>query len=214
MKKIGKIIGLLGYLFVISLAATAQTNTRTYAISADDSNVWVFVGKAGFFSVLGHDHEIGIKSFIKSFSGRIDVPQLGASGGSLEIDIETKSFVVLDKEASEKDRAKIFNAMHNDVLESEKFQKITFRSVSVSDLKPTGEGSYSLTLNGDLTLHGVTKRIAIPATVTITPEQLRAVGKYTLKQTDYGIKVYSAGAGTVKVKNEVVVNFNIVAKAL
>jgi polyisoprenoid-binding protein YceI len=210
MKKIGKIIGSLGYLFVISLAASAQTNTRTYAISADDSNVWVFVGKAGFFSVLGHDHEIGIKSF----SGRIDVPQLGASGGSLELDIETKSFVVLDKEASEKDRAKIFNAMHNDVLESEKFQKITFRSVSVSDLKPTGEGSYSLTLNGDLTLHGVTKRIAIPATVTITPGQLRAVGKYTLKQTDYGIKVYSAGAGTVKVKNEVVVNFNIVAKAL
>jgi polyisoprenoid-binding protein YceI len=209
MKKIGKIIGLLGYLLVISLAASAQTNTRTYAISADDSNVWIFVGKAGFFSALGHDHEIGIKSF----SGRIDVPQLGASGGSLDLDIEAKSFVVLDKEASEKDRAKIFKAMHDDVLESEKFQKIAFRSVSVSDLKPTGEGSYSLTLNGDLTLHGVTKRIALPATVTITPEQLRAVGKYTLKQTDYGIKVYSAGAGTVKVKNEVVVNFNIVAKA-
>jgi polyisoprenoid-binding protein YceI len=209
MRAIGQIIFLCGCLSVISLAANAQANARTYRISADESNVWVFVGKAGLFSALGHDHEIGIKSF----SGSIDVPQLGASSGSLELDIETKSFVVLDKEASEKDRTKIFTAMHNDVLESEKFQKITFRSVSVSDLKPTGEGSYSLTLNGDLTLHGVTKRIALPATVTITPEQLRAVGKYTLKQTDYGIKVYSAGAGTVKVKNEVVVNFNIVAKA-
>jgi polyisoprenoid-binding protein YceI len=209
MRAIGQIIFLCGCLSVMSLAANAQANARTYSISADESNVWVFVGKAGLFSALGHDHEIGIKSF----SGSIDVPQLGASGGSLELDIETKSFVVLDKEASEKDRTKIFTAMHNDVLESEKYQKITFRSVSVSDLKPTGEGSYSLTLNGDLTLHGVTKRIALPATVTITPEQLRAVGKYTLKQTDYGIKVYSAGAGTVKVKNEVVVNFSIVAKA-
>jgi polyisoprenoid-binding protein YceI len=194
---------------VISLAASAQAKARSYTISADESNVWVFVGKAGLFSALGHDHEIGIKSF----SGSVNVPQSGAGGGALELDIETKSFVVLDKEVDDKDRTKIFTAMHNDVLESEKFQKITFKSVSVSDLKPTGEGSYSLTLNGDLTLHGVTKRIALPATVAITPGQLRAVGKYTLKQTDYGIKVYSAGGGTVKVKNEVVVNFNIVAKA-
>jgi polyisoprenoid-binding protein YceI len=210
MRTIGQIIILFGFLSVMSLAASAQAKTHTYTISADESNVWVFVGKAGLFSALGHDHEIGIKSF----SGRIDVPQIGARDGSLAIEIETKSFVVLDKEASEKDRAKIFSAMHDDVLESEKFPKITFRSVSVSDLKPAGEGSYSLTLSGDLTLHGVTKRIALPATVTITPEQLRAVGKYTLKQTDYGIKVYSAGGGTVKVKNEVVINFNIVAKAL
>jgi polyisoprenoid-binding protein YceI len=208
MRTMRQIIFLFGCLSVISLAADAQANGRAYRISADESNVWVFVGKAGLFSAFGHDHEIGIKSF----SGRIDVPQLGASGGSLELEIETKSFVVLDKEADEKDRTKIFNAMHTEVLESEKFQQIKFRSVSISDLKPTGEGSYSLTLNGDLTLHGVTKRIALPATVTIMPEQLRAVGKYTLKQTDYGIKVYSAGGGTVKVKNEVVVNFNIVAK--
>jgi polyisoprenoid-binding protein YceI len=208
MRTMRQIIFLFGCLSLISLAANAQANGRAYRISADESNVWVFVGKAGLFSAFGHDHEIGIKSF----SGRIDVPQLGASGGSLELEIETKSFVVLDKEADEKDRTKIFNAMHTEVLESEKFQQIKFRSVSISDLKPTGEGSYSLTLNGDLTLHGVTKRIALPATVTIMPEQLRAVGKYTLKQTDYGIKVYSAGGGTVKVKNEVVVNFNIVAK--
>jgi polyisoprenoid-binding protein YceI len=209
MRAIRQIILLFGYLSVVSLGANAQANARSYTISAGESNVWVFVGKAGFFSALGHDHEIGIKSF----SGRIDVPLSGASGSSLEIDIETKSFVVLDKEASEKDRAKIFDAMHKEVLESEKFQKITFKSVSLTDLKSTGEGGYSLTLNGDLTLHGVTKRIALPATATITPAQIRAVGKYTLKQTDYGIKVYSAGGGTVKVKNEVVINFDIVAKA-
>jgi polyisoprenoid-binding protein YceI len=193
---------------MISAVAGAQTSTRTYRISAPDSNVWVFVGKAGFFSALGHDHEIGIKSF----TGRIEVPQIGASSGALELEIDAKSFAVLDKEISEKDRSKIFEAMHDEVIESNTFQKITFKSVSVSDLKPVEDGSFSLVLNGDLTLHGVTKRIALPARVKITPEDLRAVGKYTLKQTDYGIKVYSAGAGTVKVKNEVVVNFEIVAK--
>jgi len=52
----------------------------------------------------------------------------------------------------------------------------------------------------------------VPVSLTVAPQQLRASGQYTLKQTDYGIKVYSAMGGTVKVKNEVVVQFDIVAK--
>ncbi|MBO0799494.1 MAG: YceI family protein, partial [Blastocatellia bacterium] len=174
-----------------------------------ESNFWVSVGKAGLFSALGHEHEIGIKSF----KGSVVVPQAGASGGALALEIETKSLVVLDKEVDENDRSKIFKDMHDVVLESEKFPQCTFKSVSVTDLKKTGEGSYNLVLNGDLALHGVTKQIAIPLTATITAAQLRAVGKYTLKQTDFGIRVYSAGGGTVKVKNEVVVNFDIIAKS-
>lgn len=208
IKSIKQLIILFGSLLLMPLAASAQ-NSRTYTIAAGDSSLWVFVGKSGFLSALAHDHEIGVKSF----TGRVMVPEAGASGGSLELEIETKSFVVLDKKVSEEDRTKIFNAMHSEVIESAKYQKITFKSSSVSDLKKTGEGSYSFILNGDLTLHGVTKQIAVPVTATITPQQLRAQGKYTLKQTDYGIKVYSAGGGTIKVKNDVVINFNIVAKA-
>ena len=98
-------------------------------------------------------------------------------------------------------------------LESAKNPKITFKSVSVSDVKQTGNDAYSFVVNGDLTLRGVTKLIAVPVAATITPQQIRATGKYTLKQTDYGIKPYSAAGGTVKVKDEIVVNFNIVAKS-
>jgi polyisoprenoid-binding protein YceI len=93
------------------------------------------------------------------------------------------------------------------VLESSKFPKITFRSVRVSNFKGT-----SLTVHGDLSLHGVTKRIAMPVSVSVTPQQLRATGKYVLKQTDFGITPYSAAGGSIKVKNEVILNFNIVAK--
>jgi polyisoprenoid-binding protein YceI len=196
-------------LLLLPVAAIAQTKTRTYTIVPSESSFWVFVGKAGLFSALGHDHEIGVKSF----SGHIVAPEAGASGGSLELDIEAKSLALLDKKVSEEDRKKIFDSMHNEVLESARYQKITFKSVSVSDMKQTSNNTYSFTLNGDLTLRGVTKRIAVPVALTITPEQLRATGKYALKQTDYGIKPYSAAGGTIKVKNEVTVNFSIVAKA-
>ncbi|MGE0132272.1 MAG: YceI family protein [Blastocatellales bacterium] len=189
--------------------STAQTKTRTYTIVPAESSFWVFVGKSGFLSAFAHDHEIGVKRF----SGRVVAHEAGATGGSLELEIDAQSLIVLDKKPSEEDKKKIFDSMHNEVLESAKHQKITFKSVSVDAVKQTGNDAYSFVVNGDLTLRGVTKRIAVPVTATITPQQLRAAGKYTLKQTDYGIKPYSAAGGTIKVKNEVVVNFNIVAKA-
>jgi polyisoprenoid-binding protein YceI len=198
---------LAGLLVCCSLAASAQT--RTYAIVASESSFWVFVAKTGLLSGLAHDHEIGVKSF----SGKATIPQAGAGGGALTLEIDAKSLTVLDKKPSEEDKKKIAASMHDEVLESRKHPGIAFKSAGVSDLKPAGENAYSLTLEGDLTLHGVTRRIAVPVTLTVTPQQLRAVGKYTLKQSDYGIKPYSAAGGTIKVKNEVVIHFNIVAKA-
>ena len=103
--------------------------------------------------------------------------------------------------------------MHNEVIESAKYPKITFKSVSVSDVKQTGNNSYSFTLNGDLTLHGVTKRIALTVNVKVTPQQLTATGKYALKQTDFGMKPYSGGLGMIRIGDEVKVNFVVVAKS-
>jgi len=196
-------------LLLLAVFAFGQSRTRTYTIVPSESSFWVFVGKSGLFSALAHDHEIGVKSF----SGRVVVPAAGASGGSLDMEVDAPSLVVLDKKPSEEDKKKIFNSMHNEVLESAKYQKITFKSVSVSDVKQTGNDAYSFVVNGDLTLRGVTKRIAVLVAATVTPQELRATGKYTLKQTDYGIKPYSAAGGTIKVKDDVVINFNIVAKA-
>ncbi len=208
MKPNFKLLILIACLTLVAWPVKAQ-KARTYKIVASESSFWVFVPKTGLLSGLAHDHEIGVKSF----TGKIVVPEAGASGGSLELDIDAQSLAVLDKKPSEDDKKKIYNSMHNEVLESAKHPKINFKSVSVSDLKQTGGENYSFTLNGDLTLHGVTKRIAFPVSLTINAQQLRAEGKYTLRQTDFGIKPYSAAGGTIKVKNEITVNFNIVARA-
>jgi polyisoprenoid-binding protein YceI len=204
--KMKTIVSSIVLLLLLALTATAQS--KAYTISSSESNFRVLVNKAGLFSALAHDHEIGVKSF----SGKVTLPRTGAGSGSLVLEIDAKSLAVLDKEPSEEDRKKIFAAMHNEVLESAKYEKITFKSDSVSDLKQTGGNTYGFVLNGDLSLHGVTKRIAVPVNLTVAPQQLRASGQYTLKQTDYGIKVYSAMGGTVKVKNDIVVQFDIVAK--
>lgn len=207
--RIQQLVIVIVALAMLATNAQPQAKSRTYTIVASESSFWVFVAKAGLFSAFAHDHEIGVKSF----TGKIVLPESGAGGGSLELEVNAASLAVLDKQPSEADKQKIFDSMHKEVLESAKFPKIAFKSVSVSDLKQTGADAYNLTLNGDLTLKGVTRRIAVPVLLTVSAQQLRAVGKYTLKQTDFGIKPYSAAGGAVKVKNEVVINFNIVAKA-
>src|SRR5262245_43544231 len=104
-------------LLALTAFAFGQSSTRTYVIVPSESSFWVFAGKTGLFSGLAHDHEIGVKSF----NGRVVVPGSGAAGGSLELDVDAKSLVVLDKKPSEEDKKKIFTAMHNEVLESTKY---------------------------------------------------------------------------------------------
>jgi polyisoprenoid-binding protein YceI len=204
----GQAIAVCASLLLFGTTST-YSQGRTYNIVPTESSVWIFVGKAGLLSSLGHAHEVGVPSV----TGQVVVPEGEASGGSLALNVDATSLTVLDKNVSAKDRTEIFKAMHNEVLESAQYQKITFISVTVSDMQQTGTGHYSFTLHGDLTLHGVTKRIAVPVTATVTPSQLRATGTYTLKQTDYGIKPYAVAGGTIKVQNDVVVNFNLVAQA-
>lgn len=193
--------------FLFPKAVTAQS-VHTYKIIPAESNLWVYVAKAGLLSALAHNHNIGVKVF----NGSVTVPESGAGSGAMQLEIDAQSLFVADKEVNDKDRAEITSSMHNEVLASAKFPKITFKSVSVSDVKPAGANSYTFTVNGDLTLHGITKRIALPVNATITPQLLKATGKYTLAQTAFGITPISKAGGAVKVKDEVVVNFSIVAK--
>ncbi len=202
------IITLVG-LLLLSFAVAAQTKgkkTSTYNIVAAESSLTVFVAKDGALARMAHDHNIGVKSF----SGRVTVPASGANAGILELDADARSLVILDQ-ISAKDKAEITNNMNNSVLESAKFPKITFRSTSLTNFTQNGNNA-NFTVNGNLTLHGATKRIAIPVSVAQTGSNLRATGQYTLRQTDFGIKPYSAFLGAIKVKNEVVIKFNIVAK--
>ena len=61
------------------------------------------------------------------------------------------------------------------------FPTATFRS---TEIKKDGEGH---TITGDLTLHGVTKRISFPATVAVTGATLSANAEFSINRQDFGI---------------------------
>ena len=67
-------------------------------------------------------------------------------------------------------------------------------------------------IDGDLTLHGVTKRITIPAVVTLSGDTLRAVGEFSIDRDDFNVKATSAFHGMVRVRNKVKFEFDIVGR--
>lgn len=52
----------------------------------------------------------------------------------------------------------------------------------------------------------------MPATITVTPEQLHVSGDVGIKQTDFGINPYSTAGGAIKVRDKIKIRFSVIAR--
>lgn len=180
--------------------------TVRYRIDAVRSRFSVQATASGLFSAFGHNPMIaicGLGGDVRFVSGTLEA-------ASLLMLIRSDSLAVIDK-VSAKDRLEIERAMRDEVLEIARYPEIVFMSTNVTANHVT-ESLYRVQIAGDLSLHGVTRRLPLDAQVTLEESSLRAQGEFTLRQTDYGIKPTSVAAGTLKVKDEVQFSFDIVAQ--
>lgn len=96
-------------------------------------------------------------------------------------------------------------------LEAEKYPKITFLLKEVHESARQGE-AFRVVLQGDLTLHGVTRPLSIPVEASPSEGTLRVEGKVDLRMSDFGIKKPRFPfLPLITVKDEVTVSFRIVA---
>jgi polyisoprenoid-binding protein YceI len=188
--------------------AKRKDKTRAYTIDLSQSRVTATLTQEGFIARRYPTHRVEVKNF----SGKIEVSERDETRIAVEVEAETKSLTNADEGMTEFERREFHNVLNNSVLESDKFPKIKFVSVSVSDARKSGE-TRAFTLNGDLTLRDTTKRVSFPVAVTIAKDQLRATGEASLKQSDFGIKPYSGKLGLIKIGDDVKINFEIVAKS-
>lgn len=183
----------LAYCFMLlATFAVAAAHGVPEQTATRNSTITIHVGKTGLFSGLGHNHTI---------SAPISRAIINPQSKTASITVLTKEMKVLDPEASEKDRQEIQATMLGPkVLDAQKYPEIHFTSTHVEQ---TSAGEFKVT--GNLELHGVTKQLEFPVTGT----QEHYTGKTKLKQTDFGIQPVSVGGGTVKVKDEIELEFNV-----
>ncbi len=152
----------------------------------------VHVFKTGVFSALGHNHEI---------AAPIAGGTVNLTAHQVELHTSARALQVRDPEVSSKDRAEIQSTMLGpDDLDAERHPEIVFRS---NGAEPMGADSWMV--RGNLTLHGETR----PVTVEVRERDAHYVGSSRFKQTDFGMKPVKVAGGTVRVKDEVRIEFDI-----
>ncbi len=155
----------------------------------------VRVFKSGVFSAFGHEHEI---------SAPIQQGTVNETDRSVELIVDARKMRVMDKDVSEKDRAEVQETMLGPkVLDTSQFPEIRFHSTAV---ERAGNGRWIV--RGDLTLHGRTR----PVKAEVEGQSGHYRGITELKQRDFGIEPISVGGGSVKVKDGLRVEFDVVAK--
>jgi polyisoprenoid-binding protein YceI len=179
----------------ILCAVTVAPHTcwsQAQPIDTQHSIVTIRVFKSGLFSAFADNHEV---------QAPISEGSVDQSKREVSLVIETKQLKVIDPGLSTEKRAEVQSRMLGpEVLDSGQFPQIRFRSSSV---EPVSENTFRV--HGDLSLHGQTA----PISLEVTGRDGSYRGQCVLKQRAFGIQPISIAGGTVKVKDEVKIEFTI-----
>jgi polyisoprenoid-binding protein YceI len=125
-------------------------------------------------SKITRKHEGGFRAF----EGTIELPDGKPETARIKVDVDLSSLFT--------DEEKLTGHLKSpDFFDVAKFPKATFTS---SAIQATPQGPTTHTITGNLDLHGVTKSISFPATVTVTPDgRVTAKAEFSINRKDFGI---------------------------
>jgi polyisoprenoid-binding protein YceI len=190
----------------IAVVVAHPSERAVWRIDGANSRFVIHVGKAGAFSFAGHLHEVVARA---TGGVSFDVADVGRSEVDLEFD--SAALRVTGQGEPAQDVPEVQRVMVGErVLDAARYPKIAFKSRRVTAAPASGR-QWNVTVEGDLTLHGVTKRCVVPVKVTLADGSLTAEGTTTIKQTDFGIEPVAGAGGTVRVKDTLDIVFTIVA---
>src|SRR5215213_10632196 len=198
-----RIILLCLILFVLS----APPQTVTYNLDASQSKFMAHASRSGLLWFKGKSHHLAASDF----SGHVEVTPDTITPASLRLVVKAASLHETGADFTEPQKQIINKELHDIVLHPDQYPEIIFQSTRVT-VKNSTTDRYEVKIDGDLTLHGVTRRITIPAVVTLSGNNLRAVGEFSIDRDDYKVKATSAFHGMVRVKNKVKFEFDVVGR--
>jgi polyisoprenoid-binding protein YceI len=211
-------VGLVLGVFVCHLAPVISDSkslespiaaTQRYRLDSSQSKFIAHAQRGGLLWFKGHDHLVAVREF----TGEAQMTPDTVTPASLEITAKTASMEETSSVFTEPQKKIINKELREIVLLPDQYPDIVFRSTSVNG-NAIGNGQYDLKIIGDLTLHGVTRQITIPTKITVTGNDLRAQGEFSVDRSDFKVKATSAAHGLVRVKNKIKFTFDIVGHAI
>ncbi len=107
-------------------------------------------------------------------------------------------------------KAKMEEDFNENYIESAKYPKSTFKGMitDISKVNFGADGKYAVTVNGELSIHGISKNITSPATITIKNGNVSAFASFHVLVKDYKINIPSIVVNKIAENIEVTVNCN------
>lgn len=178
---------------VVFMAAAVRAQVDPRPIDTGHSTLTVFVNKSGLFSAFADNHVIKAPIASGSISGE--------SSPRVELAVHAADLTVIDPGVSADRRTEVQTRMLGpEVLDTAKFPDITFTSETIV---PAGKDRWNV--SGRLTIHGQTRVITFP----VARVNGRYRGDVAIKQRDFGIEPITIAGGTVKVKDELKIQFDL-----
>ena len=99
---------------------------------------------------------------------------------------------------------------NDDYIESAKYPRATFKGsiTNISAVNADKDGTYNVTVTGDLTIHGVTKNISTTGVIKVSGGKLSASAVFPVKVKDYNINIPSAVRNNIAESVELTVSCN------
>ena len=203
------IVGLAAML-ASAASLAAQSPVNGWAIDTARSRLIVHVLPAGLLSSALHPHHFEPQVWEGEISRDPDRP------GAVRITVRVAADSLRDRQPalSAKDIAKVeAQARGPEILDAARFPKIIFEAgeVEPASALPDAAGDFRGTLAGRLTLHGQTRPIRFPVQGRVAAGELSATATAVFKQSEFGIKPYKTGLGTIAVRDEISVEITLVA---
>jgi polyisoprenoid-binding protein YceI len=177
----------------LTLPFSPSLSAERRTIDAERSTITVRVFKSGLFRAFADNHVIQASTL----EGSVD----DSATSRVELVVDVHRMRVLDPALSPKDREDVQARMLGpEVLDADRFGQIRFRSTAVQQVEVD-----RWLVRGDLDLHGQIHQVA----VKVARENGRYKGSTTLRQTEFGITPIRIAGGTVKVKDEITIEFDI-----
>lgn len=127
---------------------------------------------------------------------------MNTQNGELQFSLLTKGFRFK--------KALMEEHFNKDYMESDKFPKSTFKGAitDIATVNFTKDGTYPVRVTGDLSIHGVTKKITINSSITVKAGKITGTAKFIVAVADYNISVPKVYRDNISKTIEITVNCN------
>lgn len=125
---------------------------------------------------------------------------LDAKTGAFEFSVLMKSFNFK--------KALMQEHFNENYVESSKFPKSVFKGTvdNIGEVDFTKDGEYPVTVSGEITLHGVTKKITTEGVLTVSGENVNSNAVFSLSPEDFDIEIPSVVRDKIAKEIEVTVS--------